>query len=238
MIKNLFSIQNADQRITYFNNRLSSRRTFVDWEGSLMGPIHDVQGLEQGGVNSSDHYKIFAREQLDMAQRSALGVPLGKLTVSAIGQADDTVLVSNDIGFLSSLLSLTVFFCEKYLVQLCPDKTKLQAFARDDVKIDQVYPIRIGDTTIPSYPIRIGDTTIPSVDLIRSTDGNLPSLMSRFSAHKKSIASLLHTGLAKGHRANPATGLFLHKLYGTSVLFSVLASLVLSEKEIKKIDVH
>ena len=49
LIKNLFFVQNADQRITYFNNRLSSRRTFVDWEGTIMGPIHDVQGLEQGG---------------------------------------------------------------------------------------------------------------------------------------------------------------------------------------------
>ena len=62
-----------------------------------MGPINDEQGLEQGGVNSSDHYEIYAREQLHLAERSKLGVKLGNLVVSGIGQADDTVLVSNNL---------------------------------------------------------------------------------------------------------------------------------------------
>ena len=39
-----------------------------------MGPIIDECGLEQGGVNSSDFYKIFGKEQLATAQLSELGV--------------------------------------------------------------------------------------------------------------------------------------------------------------------
>ena len=56
-----------------------------------MGPILDQQGLEQGGNSSSDFYKIFGREQLDLAQNSSLGVRLKNVVVSAIGQANDTV---------------------------------------------------------------------------------------------------------------------------------------------------
>ena len=57
----------------FINNRLESRTTCVEWEKQLMGPIHDELGVEQGGINSEDLYKIFVKEQLSMAQASKLG---------------------------------------------------------------------------------------------------------------------------------------------------------------------
>ena len=124
------SVKDRQSSITVcdLNNRLNSRSTFIDWNGALLGPIKDVQGLEQGGVSSSDYYKIFASEQLETAQKSSLGVKLGNLTVSAIGQADDTILISNDLYCLFLLLQLTNTFCSKYCVELTSDKTRLQAF--------------------------------------------------------------------------------------------------------------
>ena len=65
-----------------------------------MGPIHDTIGVEQGGVNSDRIYKLCNNVQLNVAQKSALGVDMGDVVVSSIGQADDTALVSN---FLTKL---------------------------------------------------------------------------------------------------------------------------------------
>ena len=93
----------------------------------LMGPIEDDCGLEQGGVNSSDFYKVFCKEQLTSAQDSKLGVELGNLTISGIGQADDTGLLSNDIYKLLLLPRLTEEFCKRQHLKLCADKTKLQS---------------------------------------------------------------------------------------------------------------
>ena len=70
-----------------------------------MGPIEDECGVEQGGINSSDLYKVSNNEQLEIAQKSCLGVPLGPVTISAIGQADDVVLASNDLYSLQGLLA-------------------------------------------------------------------------------------------------------------------------------------
>ena len=53
-----------------------------------MGPIKDECGVEQGGINSSDLYKIYNNDQLDIAQASEFGVELGPLVISAIGQAE------------------------------------------------------------------------------------------------------------------------------------------------------
>ena len=93
-----------------------------------MGPINDELGLEQGGINSTEFQKIFGKEHLQLAQKSELGVRMHNVTISAIGQADDTVLVSNSIFALRALLDLTIYCCSKNLVELSPEKTKPQIY--------------------------------------------------------------------------------------------------------------
>ena len=69
LLKNLyFLVNDPDQLLMHINNRLSNRQTILDWNGTLMGPIADQQGLEQGGISSSDFYKIFGKEQLSLPQ--------------------------------------------------------------------------------------------------------------------------------------------------------------------------
>ena len=65
----------------FINNRLVNRRTYLDWDRTLMGPIMDELGLEQGGANSSDYYKIYSNENLATAQKSLQGIPLNNVEV-------------------------------------------------------------------------------------------------------------------------------------------------------------
>ena len=69
-----------------------------------MGPIADEQGVEQGGVNSTDFYKVFGKEQLTSAQASSIG----PITEPGVGLADDTGLLTNSFHDLLNLLHLTV----------------------------------------------------------------------------------------------------------------------------------
>ena len=60
-----------------------------------MGPINDELGVEQGGVNSSDLYKVLNNEQLSVPQNTSFGVGFTKsddIHIASIGQADDIVL--------------------------------------------------------------------------------------------------------------------------------------------------
>ena len=97
----------SDQRLIYIDKRLTNRQTLVDFDYQLMGPIFDQRGLEQGGVSSSDAYKLYNNEQAEDAQSSNLGVPLKNDCISCISQADDAVLLSNSIIDLKNLLYLT-----------------------------------------------------------------------------------------------------------------------------------
>ena len=79
------------------DQRLKNRKTVCEWNRTLMGPIADECGVEQGGMISSDMYKVYNDEQLNLAQVSNFGVPLGPVTVSGLGQADDVAHVANDL---------------------------------------------------------------------------------------------------------------------------------------------
>ena len=113
LIRNLFNSGTAGHTLLYINNRLDKRQTLLDWEGNLMGLVDDKRGLEQGGVSSSDFYKIYGREQLVTVQESGLGVKLHDLTISGIGPTEDTVLISNNIMDFLYLLQLTMTICKK-----------------------------------------------------------------------------------------------------------------------------
>ena len=74
LVRNMFFSGTDDQRLLYIDHRLSNRHTFCEFDHQLMGPILDTRGLEQGGIFSSDSYKIYNNEQVLASQRSNLGV--------------------------------------------------------------------------------------------------------------------------------------------------------------------
>ena len=231
-----------DQGLFVIDQRLKNRKTICEWNGKYMGPIHDKWGVEQGGKNSSDFYKVYNNSQLQIAQDSLLGVDLGgngdeDLTVSAIGQADDVALVSNDIFSLKCLLQLSLQYCDRHHVKLRADKTKLQAYSCKNSDTKAYYAKVINPIRIKDKVIQFSDEA-EHVGLVRSTAGNVPHISSRFTAHKKSLASVLPFGLARSHRCNPAASLRINNLYATPVLLSGLGSLILSSSEINMINMY
>jgi hypothetical protein len=75
------------------------------------------------------------------------------------------------------------------------------------------------------------------VGIIRSEAGNLFHILSRLASHKKSMGAVIHTGIGRGHRGNPAASLKLQQLYGTPLL-SGLGALVLKKTETDVIDCY
>ena len=66
-----------DQGLFYLDARMGNRQTFPQWGTTIMGPITDKLGLEQGAVNSDRLYKLCNNSQLQEAQDSGLGIDIG-----------------------------------------------------------------------------------------------------------------------------------------------------------------
>ena len=56
VIRAAFLAGSRGEGLIFLDNRLKNRKTFVEWNKTLMGPILDKLGVEQGGVNSDRLY--------------------------------------------------------------------------------------------------------------------------------------------------------------------------------------
>ena len=113
-----------------------------------------------------------------------------RLTVSAVGQADDVAICSNNIYMLYNLLLLDLEYCKKLNVELCADKTKLLLFA-DKTFMVPLIPIMIKQERIDS------SEEVEHVCIVRSTSGNIPNIMNRINCSKNASITC---GLARGDR--------------------------------------
>ena len=120
---------------------------------------------------------------------------------------------------------------------LCADKTKLQVFATKTMQEAVNYAKMTNPVMINGKKIEFVDSA-EHVGVLRSITGNLPSILARIKAHKRALGSVLNTGMARGHRGNPAASLRVEQLYGSPVLLSGLGTLVLTKKEIVLVDQH
>ena len=207
LVRNLFFCGTTGKELAFINHRLKNRKTIAEWDKQLMGPISDELGVKQGGVNSGEFYKIYGKTQLQMAQDSKLGVNLAKdLTISAIGQADDTALVANDLHSLQNLLQLTLYYCSKFNVELCAGKTVLQSISPRKIAQEVEYLKSFSPVNLHGLSLEF-QSSAEHVGVIRSVTGNHPNILNRVSKHKKAVGAILCNGLARHHRANPAARL-------------------------------
>ena len=162
---------------------------------------------------------------------------IGNNVISAVGQADDVILVAPSLYHLQLLVSLTEQYCAKFRVKLEPSKTKMLTYHSKAQSLLVELAINCHNITINGEPVkRVKEAE--HVGVLRSTAGNLPHIVNRIAMHKNALHALLPCGLARRHRGNPSASLRLSQLYGAPVLLSGLASLVLSQAEIAIIDGH
>ena len=75
--------------------------------------------------------------------------------------------------------------------------------------------------------------------MVRSTDGtNMPALLSRLSAHGKSLYGTITCRMARGRRGNPTASIRVEAMYCAPRLYSGLATLLLSPSEVSSLHTH
>ena len=66
----------ASARTLTSPSKPGNRKTYIEFEKTLMGPISDKLGVEQGGCLSDRLYKLANNVELDITQQSTLGVTM------------------------------------------------------------------------------------------------------------------------------------------------------------------
>ena len=106
-------------------HRLASRQTYLQFSSTLMGPIHDQRGVEQGGVNSGDQFQLVNNSELISTNEAGLGLNMGGISLGSVGVADDVALVSPSPHALQSLLNISQTLTSSRHMVNVKEKTKL-----------------------------------------------------------------------------------------------------------------
>ena len=85
IIRKLHLLGTTGQRLVYIDNRLKHRRTFLEWDNKVLGPIDDELGFEQGAVSTGDLYTVYNGDQLSTTQDAQPGVDVNGDEVSSLG---------------------------------------------------------------------------------------------------------------------------------------------------------
>ena len=90
-----------------------------------MGPIHDGRRVKQGGISSSKLFQLTTNNELQTLNSTGLGVPIGPVSLTALRQAEDVVLLSNNLSGIQSLINTAVDLASQMNYRNVTSKTKL-----------------------------------------------------------------------------------------------------------------
>ena len=113
------------QSILYIANRLSSRKTFLKFNTTVMGPISDSRGVEQDGISSLCLFQLTSDSTIKFLNESGLGVPISNTKLAALALADDQVLLANNHENSQSLIDSAVHLSSLNNYHYVPTKTKI-----------------------------------------------------------------------------------------------------------------
>ena len=169
---------------------IATRRTYLQFSSTLMGPIYDQRGVEQGGVSSGDQFQLASSHELVVTNTAGLGLNMGEISVGSIGVADDVALLSPDPHALQSLLNLSQTLSSSRCMVNVPEKTKLLLYhPKGDHSAEywlDVDPITMDGA---AHPL---SSQAEHLGVLRSPGGsNLNSITARITGQIKSLYSVI-----------------------------------------------
>lgn len=223
------------QSILYMANRLSSRKTYLKVQSQVLGPINDIRGVEQGGISSSQQFQLITNHELTTLNCTGLGIPFGPDSIAAIGLADNQVLITTSTNRAHTLVDMAVDLGNQNNLTNIPSKTKLIITNPKASRRPVHAPIPSSSSITVDGVTMLSSAEATHLGVIRSSHHSSNSPV-RFKAHTKSVFATLNIGLAKNHWTSHATSLKIHSVYLSPILFSGLATLVLTTSELSTLN--
>ena len=110
--------------------------TTVKWNNMLSDPFSVCQGVRQGGILSTELYKIYINDVLNQLEESGLGAHIGAINCGAPTCADDLALLSEDPIKLQTMISTVENYSRVEGYKLQPTKSIILRNEKNPRKLD------------------------------------------------------------------------------------------------------
>ncbi|MCW4345831.1 MAG: reverse transcriptase family protein [Candidatus Thiodiazotropha endolucinida] len=161
----------------------------VKWEGHLSAPFVIHQGVRQGGVLSTSHYKRYNNPLLIQLENRYTGMVIGSIQIPHITVADDLALITNSKNEMQYMLDDTASFAnqERYIIH--PTKSGVLTYGTGS---NQKY-----DFTMLDKAIKIEQQST-HLGIFRDTKMKV-NIEERISLARKTAYALMGAGLHSGN---------------------------------------
>ena len=187
--------------------------TSVKWQGQISPTYVNQKGVRQGGILSADLFKVYNNGTLERIDDSGDGATIGDVGVQAPTCADDLTVMSNTVNGLQSL------------IYICDDTSQMDGYENQEVKsvimkMDSVKEYPENETwTLNSKNMSVVECTT-HMGIVRSTTNQeMRNVETNIQKARRTIYSLMGTGLHGENGLDPETAISLLQTYVIPVLF-------------------
>ena len=147
-------------------------------------------------------FQLTTDNELCTLNYTGLGVPIGPVSLAALGQANDDVLLSNNLSGTQSLINTAVELSTQMNYRNVPSKTKILVTNPKPSKRPGAEPIPPSTQLIVDGVSVLVSSQATHLGIVRSChhSSNSPALLSWILAHSRSLYGVLNLVMAKNHR--------------------------------------
>ena len=204
----------------------------VKWHGGLSDSFQIDQGVRQGGILSTHFYKLYVDPLLHDLKEQALGSFIGATYVGALAVADDFLFMSNSADKLQLMLNLKHMYSGERRYSIHPIKTVLvpRVVTQSSKKQDKDRAFYVGESEISACD------SSEHLGLIRSTkDENGMNIKKKISLARRTLYSLVKTGVHGSNGLNPKTSYKIYLVYVIPRLLNGLEVLPINTTQIRQL---
>ena len=188
----------------------------IKWEGRVSECFNVSQGVRQGGLLSTDLYKVYINDLLDRMECSGLGAKIGDIDCVSPTCADDVTILAKDSHAMQTLLNMAVEYSnnERYTLQPAKSAVLIARPSRRQHPISEHF-------TIGEIPISTQES-VTHLGMIRHVISTVTATIdNNIQKACRRMYSLMKPGLHGENGLDPVTSLHLLTVYVLPILLHV-----------------
>ena len=221
LMRKLFNIGVEGNLWTLVNSLHQDAKSAVKWQGDISKHLrHDIwgyiskkfqveQGVRQGGILSTDLYKVYSNSLLDRLSTNKDATRIGPVICVAPACADDVAIGADSPDIMQSLLDIGV------------DNSKMERFILQPVKsviLEVLYKLK-RSASHHSEGWDLDGVKMPTVNktmhvgICRSSDTDESAVVENIKKARRTMYSLMSAGLHGESGLDPETSIHLYQIY-------------------------
>ena len=214
LMRKLFNIGVEGNLWTLVNGLHQDAKSAVKWQGDISKKFQVEQGVRQGGILSTDLYKVYSNSLLDRLSTNKDATRIGPVICVAPACADDVAIGADSPDIMQSLLDIGV------------DNSKMERFILQPVKsviLEILYKLK-RSASHHSEGWDLDGVKMPTVNktmhvgICRSSDTDESAVVENIKKARRTMYSLMSAGLHGENGLDPETSIHLYQIYVLPVL--------------------